>query len=422
MGAVPTDPTTEGTRGSASGTKGVRIHFLDWLRALAVLGVFLYHSLRPFTTDQWHVTSSHPSAAADGLIGFVDPWGIAFFFLIAGASAFLALGWRSAGQYVRERLLRLALPLVIAYLLLSPIQAYVEETHFGRYAGTFVAAVPLFFRDVGSRLPTTLPHPLLVADPYHLWFVIFLLWYALLGLPVFLWLRARQGRQLSTWLGDRAAGRGSTLLLALPISILPLAVLPAWPESEDWGTFAYLFGFFVLGAVLMSEPRLADAVRRDVRVSLVAALVVDVAMLLTGVPAFIDAWGSRPSYSPMYVWSYLAVTVQAWAWVSTFLGWGARAKRFRGPLPRMVSEAAMPFFIVHQPVILAVAFSVVRWGVPMLVEWMIIATCSFLVSAALAVALSRVPVVSAGFGVKRALAHDRQHPARLNRSTLGRSP
>lgn len=190
------------------------------------------------------------------------------------------------------------------------------------------------------------------------------------------------------------------MLLAVPIAILPLAVLPLWPDSEDWGTFAYLFGFFIAGAMLTSDPRLAAAVRRDVVVALVVALGVDAAMILAGVPGFIDRWGSHPSYSPMYVGSHFAVAVQAWAWVLMFLGLGARAKSFQRPLPRSVGEAAMPFFIVHQPVILAVAFLVVRWGVPMAVEWVVIATCSFLVSAALAAPLARVPIVSAGFGVK----------------------
>jgi peptidoglycan/LPS O-acetylase OafA/YrhL len=380
-------------------TARVRLHAIDWLRALAVLGVFAYHTLRPFTTDAWHVTSEHPSGAVDALLGFVDPWGVAFFFMIAGASAFLALGWRTPGRYVRERLERLLVPLVVAYLLLSPVQAFIEETHFGRYEGSFVGAVPLFFEEIAADLSTTLGHPLLVGRSYHLWFVIFLLWFALLGLPAFVWLRGPGGR-LSAWLGERAGRRGAVLWLAVPISVLPLAVFPVWPETEDWGTFAYLFGFFVAGGVLMSDRRLTDAVRRDVRIAFAVALTVDLVMIATGVVGFVEDWADDPSYSPLYVWSYFLVAVQAWAWVLAFLGLGLRAGRFSRPLPRSVGDAAMPFFIVHQPVILGVAFAVVRWGAPALVEWVAIAAVSFAVSAAIAVGLARLPVVSTMFGVK----------------------
>lgn len=390
-----------------------RLHYLDWLRALAVLGVFVYHSLRPFTTDAWHVTNEPSSAGVDAALGFVDAWGIAFFFLIAGASTFLALQHRSAGAFVRERLSRLALPLVVAYLLLSLVQAFIEERHFGRYAGSFPGGIPLFFEEIFRGLHDTLLHPLLVGRTYHLWFVVFLLWFAMLGLPLFLWLRGPRGRRLSLRLGGNARRRGWTLLVAAPIAILPLAVFPLWPATEDWGTFAYLFGFYVAGGLLLSDDRLADAVRRDVAWALSFAILVDAAMLVTGVPGFIDAFGQDPSYSWMYAWAYTAVVAQSWAWVLVLLGLGMRAKAFRRALPRRVAEASMPFFIVHQPVILAVAFWVVRWHAGIAEKWMVLAAVSFAISAAIATGLARVPVLSTMFGVKHPRRPGREHAARM---------
>ena len=31
----------------------VRLHYLDWLRVLAIIGVFLFHALHPFTGAPW---------------------------------------------------------------------------------------------------------------------------------------------------------------------------------------------------------------------------------------------------------------------------------------------------------------------------------------------------------------------------------
>lgn len=379
-----------------------RVHYVDWLRALAVLGVFVYHSLQPFSTDDWHVKNDQVSEAIGGVISFIDPWGIAFFFLIAGASTFLALRWRTPRQYVGERVMRLLVPLVVAYLLLSPVQAFIEERHFARYTGSFISGVPLFFESVWSKLSDTVSHPLLVDRTYHLWFVVFLLWFSLLGLPVFLWLRGRGGRHLSAWARERAGRRGSTLLFAVPAALVPLTVLPLWPDAEDWGSFAYLFGFFIAGYVLMSDPRLMEAVRRDAVIAFCAAIVVDAVILLTGVPGFLDRWQDAPSYSLMYVWAYFAFAVQAWAWVQSLLGLGIRARSFRRPLPRSVGAAAMPFFLVHQPVILAIAFFVVRWDAGIAVKWGVIVLGSFVLSAALATTIARFPVLSSMFGVKSA--------------------
>jgi peptidoglycan/LPS O-acetylase OafA/YrhL len=392
----------------ATGT--ARVHCVDWLRALAVLGVFVYHTLQPFSMHDWHVKNSQLSEGVEAVVSFIDPWGIAFFFLIAGASSYLGLRRRTAGQYVGERLMRLLIPLTVAYLILSPVQAFIEERHFGRYSGSFIAGLPLFFQDVASRLPSTLVHPLLVDRTYHLWFLVFLLWFSLLGLPLFLWLRAPGREALSAWLGEHAGRRGATLLLGVPIMLLPLAVLPVWPGAQDWGTFVYLLGFFVAGYLLMSEGRLLEAVRRDLALALGLALLVDLVMLVIGVPRFLDTWQQAPSYSWPYVWSYLLVGVQAWAWVHVVLGLGMRARSFRRPLPRSVGAAAMPFFLVHQPVILAVAFFVVRWGSGLFPKWVVIAVASFVLSAVLATALARLPLVSTMFGVKPRPAEAR--PAR----------
>lgn len=379
-----------------------RVHYLDWLRVLAVLGVFVYHSLQPFSTDDWHVKNGQLSGPIGAVISFVDPWGVAFFFLVAGAGSFLALRWRTAGQYVRERLLRLLLPLTVAYVLLSPVQAFIEERFSGRYTGSFIAGLPVFFQLVYSELPNTILHPLLLARMYHLWFVVFLLWFALLGLPIFLWLRAPARRRLLERLDELARWRGATLLFGVPLMVAPLAVLPMFPASEDWGTFAYLFGFFVAGYVLMSSPRLMDAIKRDVLVILCAVLLLDAAIFLTGVPQFIASWQQAPSYSFVYLGSWLLGGVQAWAWVLFLLGLGMRTRPFLRPLPRTVSAAAMPFFLVHQPVILAIAYFVVRWDAGILPKWAAIVLSGFVVSALLAIALARLPLISTMFGVKRA--------------------
>jgi peptidoglycan/LPS O-acetylase OafA/YrhL len=203
-----------------------RVHYLDWLRVLAVLGVFLYHAGHPFDTTGWHVKNEDQSAALTVVMDFLGLWGLPLFFLIAGAGSVLALRWRTAAQYLRERVQRLLVPLVVGYLLLSPVQSFIEETHFGRYSGSFLPFVPAFFGRVRDDLLEAglSPGPLVVGWPYHLWFLAFLLWFSLLGLPLLSWLRGTGGRRLSGWLGRLAERRGAVLLLALPMALLHVAV------------------------------------------------------------------------------------------------------------------------------------------------------------------------------------------------------
>ena len=124
-------------------------------------------------------------------------------------------------------------------------------------------------------------------------------------------------------------------------------------------------------------------------------------MLLTGVPQFLEGWWDDRTYSWEYAAAFSLLTVQAWGWIVAALSVGMRVPAFQRPMPRTIAQAAMPFFIVHQPVILFVAYYVVRWdaGIPGKLTFVFL--LSFVVSAALAWLLSRIPVISLLFGAKR---------------------
>jgi glucans biosynthesis protein C len=383
-----------------------RLTYLDWLRVIALFGVFLYHCLQPFSTDEWHVKNAELSDGITIPISFFGTWGIGFFFLISGAGTCLALRWRSTRQYVAERLTRLLLPLVVAYLLLAPVQAYIEASHFGWFEGSFLAFVPRFFDDVGEQAlgVGVGSDPLVVGSMFHLWFVVFLLWYSLLGIPVFLWLRGTRGRRATAWLGDRAQRRGFTLLAAVPIVLATAPVFAAFPDEHDWGEFVYFSGFFLVGFVLMSDARLMGAVRRDLVPALAVGVVGFLVLIAGDVEAFIERWEGPTPYSWEYVAFFGMIAIQAWAWAQAATSIGMRVPAFATPLPRIVSDAAMPFFVVHQPVIVAVAFVVVRWNAGIGVKLLAVFIFSLATSAVLAWALARIPLISLGFGVKRRAA------------------
>lgn len=213
---MPTKPSTTAAEAPAPpGAGTARVHALDWLRVLALGGVFVYHTLRPFDTNDWHVKNLEQSQVVTLLLGSMV-WGLGLFFLLAGAGSMLALRRRTPAQYARERLLRLAVPLVGAYVLLAPVQAFLQDTHFGRYHGSFVASVPRFFQAEWASLRAGPTFPLVVPWASHLWFLVFLLWFSLAGLPLLALLGRPRGRRLVAWLGRHAGRRGAVLRWAVP--------------------------------------------------------------------------------------------------------------------------------------------------------------------------------------------------------------
>jgi peptidoglycan/LPS O-acetylase OafA/YrhL len=404
MGARPLAVTSQPAAPPAGAHRppSERIHYLDWLRVLALLGVFLYHAVHPFDTLDWHVKNTDQSQLITGVLVFFYPWGLGLFFLLAGAGAFFSLRSRSAGGYAAERVSRLLVPLLVAWVLLSPLQGFIEARHQGWWDGSFLSYIPHFFDEAidWAALWVGRPHPMLLAWSGHLWFLIMLLWFAFLALPIFLALRGPRGRRLTAWLAEHCSWPGASLLFGVPIALALLALKAAFPDEHDWGEFAWYLAFFLVGYVLVSDPRFLAAVKRD----LVPALVVGVVgfAILGALDPFgwVEAWEAHPGYTPPYFLMLGLFSLQGWAWAVAALSVGMRVRRFRKPLPGAVADAAMPFFLVHQPVILALAFFVVGWEAGIPVKLIVLLVLSFAVSAAAAWLLSRAAVTRRLLGVK----------------------
>ncbi len=61
----------------------------------------------------------------------------------------------------------------------------------------------------------------------------------------------------------------------------------------------------------------------------------------------------------------------------------------------------MPYFIVHQPIILALAYYIVTWHTNLWLKYAVLLPTAFAASALLAWLLSSTPVINQFFGVKR---------------------
>ena len=86
-------------RTSASG----RLYYLDWLRVLAMFGIFFFHNARFYDVfTDWHVKNASTDFAASMLVAVMVQWIMPLFFLIAGAGTFYALKNRTAGQHLNK--------------------------------------------------------------------------------------------------------------------------------------------------------------------------------------------------------------------------------------------------------------------------------------------------------------------------------
>jgi len=378
-----------------SGRESVRLHYLDWLRVIAILGVFLFHAVHPFDFSDWHIKNAELSMTVTVILGLLFPWGMPFFFLIAGTGSWFALRRRTAGQYVQERTKRLLIPYFAGCILLWPIMLYFEWRHLavtGEWYGSFQQFVllhragfsPMWFGEVG----------------FHLWFLGFLFCFSLLGLPLFLWLKGKSGQVFLSWLAGVCTRRGGILLFILPLLLVRLGLQPLFPEEHDWADFFYLMTMFVFGFVLYAHEGFTRAIRRDWPILLATGIV------STGAWAYLalsyealDIEAAPRTLRDFALWT--AITVNSWSWTSFMLFIGMRYLDFSNKWLEYGQEAVLPFFLLHQPVIIAIAFYVVQWNAGIPVKLLTVVAGSFVATLAIyELVIRRIGPLRALFGMK----------------------
>jgi peptidoglycan/LPS O-acetylase OafA/YrhL len=385
--------------------KSTRLHYLDWLQVIAVLGVFLFHAVQPFDSlVEWNIKNEERSVLATLFSVFFTPWGMPFFFTMAGITSGFSLRRRTAGRYVRERITQLLVPFFIGAIVLTPILAYYELTHRGWWGG---GSIIKFILSAEARAYFfTEFHPIVFSPEifaqlgYHLWFVGFLFVFALIALPLFLWLRQDSGKRLVASLARLAEWRGGLLAFVLPLIPIRFFLYPLFPEYTGWSDFFFMLVFYVAGYILIADERFMRSVRRDGLLYLILGIACTLFLysVVVGVPVL--TWMGSPGTPGFYV-SWAVLCVNAWCWTMVMFNVGMRFLDFDSKWLRYSREASFAFFWVHYPVNFFLAFYVVQWNAGILVKFVAVAVGSFAVSLGLyELLVRRISPVRALFGMK----------------------
>jgi peptidoglycan/LPS O-acetylase OafA/YrhL len=392
----------------AAPTRQKRLFYLDWLRVLAVLTVFLYHTLRPFDFTEWHVKNTDQSLAITILLFFFSQWGMVLFFVLSGAACWFALRSRSGRQFLRERSLRLLVPLVVGYLLFSPLQAYFEALNHEAFAGTFLQFVPWFFAHIQFSW-----HSPWINYPYHLWFLEFLWVFSVIALPLFLFLRGAAGSRVIDTLAGWCARPGVIYLFIVPIALIRVVLGSAFPGEHDWAEVVYFLTFFVYGYLLFSRPSIASAIRRQGWIALSIGLLCFALIGAAYAAGYLETWASS-SYTPGALFYQLLLSIFTWAWIVFILSCGMSFLDFNTKRLSEANEAVLPFYVLHQPAIVLIAFYVVQWDMGILPKWLMISTLALaLILAVYVLLIRRVNWIRWLFGMKpRKPTHRREGTSR----------
>jgi peptidoglycan/LPS O-acetylase OafA/YrhL len=327
-----------------------RRHDIDALRAIAFSLLILYHVGMLYVTGwDWHLKSSYTTTALQLPMIFLNRWRMDIIFLISGVATAFMMRSLPAGAFVRQRVVRLLLPLTFAMIVVIPVQPYCQGVANG-------LVEPGFLRFLG-RYFTGYHWPRDAFDGWqwgftwnHLWYLPYLLAYTLVLVALGPVMRSRAGRILrETFVGLRSWQL--LVLPAIPLFIEALLLAQRFPATHalvgDWYNHATYFTVFLYGWWLASASGAWEELARLRRASLAAALATFAAYMALRV--------EHPSPTQLSA-VLLLRSLYVWVAISATLGWGhAYLNRPFKWLP-FATEAVYPWYVLHQSLIIVIAF------------------------------------------------------------------
>ena len=325
-----------------------RLHYMDHLRALAMLaGVFFHAALAysPLMQPFWPLADRQASLAVD-----VVAWGLhlvrmPLFFLVAGFFAAFVAQRRGGVGLARQRMRRLLLPFLVAWplvwLAMSASTGWALE-HVEHPSGFLELVRDWLAQPDRPRTPP---------GTAHLWFL-----YYLLLLAVLHWVA--RTLELARPAGRLLERHPAWVLLGLPVLLVPMLASVSAPHPAPEGllpqfwALGFYGAFYALGALLHGQPGWLVRVRPWLGGLVLASAVACLAFLL-GLGAHVRT-ATPASTAPVWL-AALEGLLAVWLTVACLL-LGQRWLDRPRPLMRYLAHGAYWTYLWHLPLLFALQY------------------------------------------------------------------
>lgn len=374
-------------------TEAARNYGLDALRATMTLLVLFHHTAITYgAPGGWFYREIKTEMSLTGglLTLFVatnQAYFMGLFFLLAGYFTPAAIHAKGAVRFLGERLLRLGVPLLLFGVFLGPVALALAATSTGH---SFTATLLGLWS-----------HGVFIPGP--LWFAEALLIFAFAAV---LWNAVKPWRAPAPDAQDRFPSNTSLLLAALGTGFAAFLIRLQIPVGKNvlglqLGYFASYVALFVAGCAAARGrwlTRLPEDQVRTWRIVMWVALVAGPVLAIMG--AWLPALAARNDGG----WTWPALIYALW---EPFVAWGMimtllvafqrRSAWFATPVWRKLAERAYTIYVIHPPVLVALALAWRSVEAPALVKFVLTGTATCLACYLLAGLVLRIP------GAKRVL-------------------
>lgn len=277
---------------------------------------------------------------------FLNQWRLPILFMISGMGTAFALSYCSIGKFIRERNIRLGIPLIFGMFFIIPPQVYFERLTDLEFTGSYFN---FWANEAFNGI-----YPVGNFRWHHLWFLPYLLVYSVLLSPIFIFFRDHPEARIIVGLRNLILKRPYAIyLFIVPLYLYESLMEPFFPITHnltwDWFNFVSSLTLFFYGFVLITLKEVFWETLDRIKVY----------TLVTGVFAFcglLVIWlFFQDSIIIHFTEAFLKVT-NLWSWILTIFGFAGAYLNKPSSLLKYCNQAVYPYYILHQTVIITLAY------------------------------------------------------------------
>lgn len=372
-----------------------RIYYIDWLRIIAFGLLFVFHSFRMFDTYPWHLKNFETSISINYIIEFMHSWRMYIIFLVSGSGTYFAMKSKRE-NFLNGRVKRLIIPYIFGVFILIPPQKYFEALQQSGFEGNYL------------QFLTQLPHGLINENfgwnliwtgylGYHIWYLVYLFVQTMLFLPIFKLILKYQNTVCEQT--NKLFRSFNTLLyIIIPFVLLEFLLRPLFPDYLNWADFATFSLYFLFGFLMQINQKITLIIEKSAYKFLLIAVTCWSLYLIN--KKFLDNI-SIPEYTSNYLFSIILKNLNSLCWVFAFAGLGKKFLDFNHRYLNDLNQGILPFYILHQTIIVFFGYFVIHWDLSILAKLLVIITTSFIFTIGLYQIIRRNNLLRSFFGMKR---------------------
>ena len=349
----------------------MRKHYIDNLRDLTILFLFPVHTFMIWNDfgSKFYIWQGENKLLST-LIVLVNPWFMPILFAIAGISARHALEKCSRKDFMIQRFHKLLIPFLAGMVVLVPFQSLYARKYFYDYDGGLPEHWKYFFTHL-----TDFSGYDGAFTPGQLWFILFLFIISMFSLPVFRLIPYQKAVQR---------------VEKLPVPVLVLLFVPVWLMYYlgNFGGFSLgkNLALFLIGYYFLSNDAVLDRMEKNIKqlALLWAVCTVFLAVLYYRFSCYGDLW----------------VNFVGWISILFFLVLGRKFLNKRTKFTEYFNGASYPLYILHQSILVALAYYVVGICDVLWIQVLCICFGSFVLTAAAYHLIRQIPVVRKMIGMR----------------------